>query len=98
MSVQDILDKKADEIKLLYDVIMHPAGFIIDLFGNMLYIRSTNDDYEVGWETLEDGQVCDWHKSFQDPLEAVTFFVEKRHERQLGVDFEIELMKEKHNE
>ena len=92
MSVQDILDKKEEEIKLLYQVITHPAAFIIDLFGGMLYLRSTCDDYEVGCDA-EKGY--EWHRSFSDALEAVTFFVEKRHERELGIDFESELMKEK---
>jgi hypothetical protein len=97
MSVQDILDKKNEEIALIYQIITHPAGYILDLFGEMLFIRSTMYEFEVGWESREDNLVINTYKLFWDALEAVTFFVEKRHEMQLGVDFETELMRERSN-
>ncbi len=100
MSVQDILDTKEDEIKLIHQIITHRAGFIIDLFGGMITIRSHSDGFEVAWQTFDDSLVYDWHRDYahHDSLEAVTFFVEKRHALQCGIDFEGELMKEKHNE
>ncbi len=96
MSVQDILDKQYEEFHPIFNLITHPAGFIVDLFGGMLYIRPHCDGYEVGWKTFENGMECDWHKQFvhDEAQEAVMFFISKRHELQLGVDFESELMKE----
>ncbi len=77
-----------DEIKLVYNVITHPAGFLLDLFGESLYIRSTKHEFEIGWETVLDGQVCNSHKLFWDALVAATFFVNKRYELKIGIDFE----------
>ena len=94
MSVQDILDKKDEEIKMVYQLIGHPAGFILDLFGEMLFIRSTYYEFEIGWEEVLDGLVLKNYKLFWDLQDAATFFVEKRHEMQLGIDFEAELMRE----
>jgi|ERR1035437_1782718 hypothetical protein len=95
MSVQDILDKKEEEIKLINQIITHPAGFILDLFGEMLYIRSTMYEFEIGWEELEDNIVMNFTKLFDEALAASTFFVERRHKMQLGIDFESELIREK---
>lgn len=97
MSVQGILDQKEAEIKLIYDVITHRAAFIIDLFGGMLMIRSHSDGYEVAWKEYLDGMECDFHRDFRydETMDAVIFFVEKRFDYQLGIDFEEELMKEK---
>ena len=97
MSVQNILDKRNEEIKLVHQALTHPAGFILDLFGGMLYVRSTMFEYEVGWEEYNEANDSgkEFQKLFVDSLEAATFFVDKRHQNQLGVDFEAELMKEK---
>jgi hypothetical protein len=89
---------KEQEIELVYQVITHPAGYILDLFGNMLYIRSyfveTGTEWEVTWEDIQEGSVVvDSFKQFLDAREAATFFVEKRYEMQLGIDIESSLMK-----
>lgn len=95
MSIQDIIDKKDQEIEILHKVLILAPGYNIDLFGEMLYIRSHCDGYEVGWEAIEDGMQCNWHKEFayDESMDAVIFFVEKRYELQLGIDFEQALMK-----
>jgi hypothetical protein len=100
MSIENITDKKEDEIKLIYQVITHPAGFNIDMFGNYLGIRSHCDGYEVTWQEMMDGMVCEWNKEFShdEAMDAVIFFVEKRYELQCGVDIESELMKESYYE
>jgi hypothetical protein len=92
------MTEKEQEIELVYQVITHPAGYILDLFGNMLYIRSyfvaTGMEYEVVWEEIMDGAtVVDSFKQFLDAREAATFFVEKRYDMQLGIDIEHSLMK-----
>jgi len=94
-TIQEILDSKEDEIKMVQTIIDHPAGFIVDLFGKMLYIRTTESNWEVTWEMLLDEQIVDSYKAFTSSEEAVRFFVEKRHELQLGIDFEIALWKER---
>lgn len=98
MSVQDILDQKQEEIDLIYKVITHPAAFIIDLFGGLLSIRSHSDGYEVAWKEYIDDMECEFHRDFRhdETMDAVIFFVEKRFDHQCGIDFECELMKEKH--
>ena len=92
------MTSKQQEIELVYQVITHPAGYILDLFGNMLYIRSyfteVGTEYEVVWEEILDGgTVVDSFKQFLDAKEAATFFVEKRCDMQLGIDIEHSLMK-----
>ena len=92
------MTSKEQEIELVYQVITHPAGYILDLFGNMLYIRSyfteVGTEYEVVWEEILDGgTVVDSFKQFLDAKEAATFFVEKRCDMQLGIDIEHSLMK-----
>lgn len=96
-SIQDILNNKDEEIKMLLAVIDHPAGFLIDMFGGLLYIRSTYYEWEVGWKIYLESQEVDSHRLFTTSLEAVIFFVEKRHELQCGIDFEEVLMRERYN-
>lgn len=87
---------KAEEINLVKAVIDHPAGFDLDLFGGMLIIRSTggpmNDEetIEVEWDFMIEAKANVGTQSFPktESLAAATFFVEKRHELQCGIDFE----------
>jgi hypothetical protein len=78
-----------EEVELVVAVLKHPAGYDLDLFGGMLFIRSTDQEtYECEWETGSMPKTD--HKSFpQDQIkEAAIFFVKKRHEMALGVDYE----------
>ena len=92
------MTEKEQEIELIWQAIMHPAGYVLSLFGNMLYIRSyfvgTTQEYEVVWEkVIEGGVVMDSFKQFLDSRLAAVFFVEKRQEMQLGFDIESSLAK-----
>lgn len=81
------------EIKLLLEIIKHPAGYDIGLFG-VMSVRSTDQlTWEVEWEEYSSsGQSVTTHwLSFDNPEDAVRKFVEMRHERELGLDIEAEL-------
>ena len=88
---------KQEEINIIMAVIEHPAGFDIDLFAGALCIRSHSEGYEVSWEEPSKHAMHTNipYKDFAELKAAVTFFVDKRHELQLGIDFETELMKDK---
>lgn len=91
------MSNKEKEIILIHQVITHPAGYILNLFGNMLNIRSYSTEFgtewEIAWEEVLDGSVIvDSFKQFRDAMEAATFFVEKRFSMQLGIDIDASLM------
>lgn len=91
-----------EEIELIVAVLMHPAGFDLDLFGGMLSVRSTDQNtFEVEWD--QDWEEFDEtpgkkYESFSTTEEAARYFVEKRYQYRLGVDFEQEDFKENLNE
>lgn len=97
MSIQELYAKKDEEIELIHKVITHPAAFAIDMFGDLLTIRSHCDGYEVAWKEFLDGMECNFHRDFrhEESMEAATFFIEKRYQLECGIDIEFELMKEK---
>lgn len=83
-----------DEIKLIIMFLSHPGGFDIDMAG-ILGLRPIDEccppqRWEVNWE---EGINNNLYKEFDDLSSAVEFFVEKRHELELGLDFEHELWK-----
>lgn len=90
------------EILLIIAVLKHPARFNLDLFGGMLTVRSTDQNtFEVEWD--QDWEEFDEtpgkrYESFSTAEEAARYFVEKRHQYRLGVDFETEDIKENLNE
>lgn len=83
-----------EEIALVIAVLKHPAGFDLDLFGGMLFVRSTDQNtFEVEWD--QDWEEFDEvpgkrYESFSTAEEAAKFFVEKRHKFRMGIDFEWE--------
>lgn len=79
------------EIELITAVITHPAGYDVDLFATFCVRPVEDGSYCVSYEgvNLKDS----WEKCFTDPVEAAKYFVAKRHELQLGIDIELELMK-----
>ena len=91
-----------EEIAFIVAVLMHPAGFDLDLFGGMLSVRSTDQNtFEVEWD--QDWEELDEtpgkrYESFSTIEEAARYFVEKRYQYRLGVDFEQEDFKENLNE
>lgn len=75
------------EIKLIYNLLRHPAGFDIDIAG-LLWVRQYEwPQWAVEWEHPSDNSKIELEE-FNSALEAATFFVDKRHERELGLDFE----------
>ncbi len=82
------------EVALVKSVIEHPAGYDLDLFGGVLTIHTcdgpmsvTEKTVEVEWELPtgpSGGESFPWSKR----EEAAAFFVRKRHELHLGIDYE----------
>ena len=85
---------KDEEVDFIIKIIEHPARFDIGLFG-ILGIRSHSDGYEVSWEengiTIESTNCA--YKDFSSVKEAAIFFVNKRYEYEVGLDFEVAGMK-----
>ena len=86
---------KAEEIALVKAVLDHPAGFDLDLFGGQLVIRSgepvdDEETIEVEWQLMVGAKPDAGSKLFPraQAQQAAVFFVEKRHERRIGLDFE----------
>lgn len=80
------------EVLFVLSVLNHPAGFDLDIFG-LLWVRPTDQaTFEVEWEDRVDDKPVTRHESFTEPLPAARYFVQKRAELRLGVDYEIEDM------
>jgi hypothetical protein len=87
---------KAEEIALVKAVIAAPIGYDLDLFGGMLVIRSAGgpmsdeETIEVEWEVMEGTKPNKGTASFASTEleQAAIFFVEKRRELRIGLDFE----------
>jgi hypothetical protein len=81
---------RQQEVALVTMVLLHPAKFDLDLFG-LMNIRTTEQEtIEVSWSDSSPKVIGLQVKSF--PLarlvQAVEFFVQKRHERKLGEEYE----------
>ena len=88
-----MITPKDQEIQMLVALLSHPAGFDIDM-GGTLCIRpidecSPPESWEVDWETRTSFPGMEY-KEFSNLQEAVQFFVDKRHELEMGLDFEAE--------
>jgi hypothetical protein len=76
------------EIALLKPLLLHPAGFDLDLQG-MLSIRPINEacpptKWEVAWEDQNGSDYLE----FDDLDQALLCFVHIRHQYQYGLDYE----------
>lgn len=90
-----MLQNKDDEIELICMVITHPAGFDLDIAGTLCIRRYEYPVWAVEEEVAFGGNVGKYNvKEFDEPRKAASYFVERRHALQLGLDFEEELMKE----
>lgn len=76
--------KLQEEIEFVTQIIIHPAGYDLGLFGG-LYIRSTDQNT---WEVTCMAEPYDQYKSFNSAKKAAEYFVETRLKLQLGADFE----------
>lgn len=89
---------KKQEIELVHDIITHPAGFDMGNSGILTIRQYECPIWAVEYETgLYPNKILDV-REFSNPMVAAIFFVEKRHQLQLGLDFEKELMKENEHE
>ena len=79
----------AEEINLLKQVLQHRAGFDVDLFG-MLNIRTTeHGTVEVTEKRpLEENSVCCRSWAIDQLEDAVQYFVDRRMELKLGLEYE----------
>ena len=82
---------KEEEVDLIVKVLLHPAGFNVSLFGDLIGIRSHSDGYEVSW--IENNGLK--YKDFAKVVAAAEFFVDKRYELELGLDIEYDLLKKR---
>lgn len=85
-----------EEIDHLVKFLQHPAGFDVDMAGQLCIrpVYETTQHWEVDWEEIEGTINLKFYKLFGDLKEAATFFVEKRHYLCLGLDFNEIAMKE----
>lgn len=89
---------KEDEIALVHLVITHPAGFDLDISGTLLIRRYEHPEWAVEEEVEYGGNVGKYKiKEFKDALEAAKYFVERRHAKECGLDFEKIAMEENKN-
>ena len=79
-----LLARRDNEVKLIHDLILHPAGFSIESCGDLCIRRLEDPRWCVSWEPHSKTEIV-----FENSLEAVEFFVDKRSELQLGLDFDI---------
>jgi hypothetical protein len=78
---------REEEIQLVHNLLLHPAGFDIDIAG-LLWVRQYEwPRWAVEWEISGTTKVE--VKEFDDALEAATYFVNRRHEMKLGLDYDI---------
>lgn len=84
--MKNIIEKEINELLV---VLKHPAGFDIDM-GGLLCIRPTDEccppeTWEVDWEDWDNNK---HYANFDNLLDAVEFFVKKRHELEYGLDYD----------
>lgn len=79
-----------EEIQSVYRMLVHPAGFDVDIDG-ILWVRRYDDlIWAVEWEVwANDGSKSERIevREFDIALDAAVFFVQKRHEMKLGLDY-----------
>jgi hypothetical protein len=87
------------EIQAVLTLLKHPAGFDINLYGDLLTVRSTDQGtYEVEWDPdyipLGANANSFGYRSFKCPLRAAATFVYYRHAWKLGEDYVAEACRE----
>lgn len=78
---------REEEVQLVHNLLEHPAGFDVDIAGILWVRRYEHPKWAVEWETS--GKAADIHvEEFDTSLEAAVYFVNKRHEMKLGLDYD----------
>jgi hypothetical protein len=81
-----------EEVEVLTKIMQHPAGFNVDLFGGLLTLRGLPGGVYAVSETKDAASPSyDEENTFLSAREAAEFFVKRRLELRLGVDFEMEI-------
>lgn len=85
---------RESEIDLVYKLLSHPAGYDIDIEGSLWVRRYEYPMWAVEWEVPHEKQINEVVtktkvevKEFENVLEAAIFFVDKRHDLKLGIDY-----------
>lgn len=102
-------EMKRAEANFLEKMLVHPAGFAIDVGGAALCIvRNEKQNFEITWEEPIEGpipptgsritdsvrpEIQEYLRVFIAAEDAAIFFVEKRHELGLGYDYESGILK-----
>ena len=76
-----------EEHQLLVQVLRHPAGYDVDLFG-VLMVRSIEGGWAVTFDPPVEMSEPPWEEVCGDPEAAVTLFLAARHRLRLGSDHE----------
>lgn len=96
MTEQEEIDaiERQDEIDKVTLLLQHPCGYGVDQSGVLWVRRYEHPMWAVEWEVdnyLDPKKTRIEVKEFDTPYAAATFFVNKRHEMELGLDYEKEI-------
>ena len=75
------------EIDVVHKLLLLPAGYDIDIEATLWVRRYEHPMWAVEWETEGHTKSKVDVKEFDSPLEAAKFFVAKRHEMKLGLEY-----------
>ena len=81
---------REEEIQLVYNLLIHPGGYTIDMDGSIWIRRYEIPRWAVEWD-IYPNDPCIEVQEFDDPMEAAKFFVNKRHENKSGLEYEREI-------
>lgn len=89
-----------EEIDFVLQIITHPVGYDLHLFGTMCVRPTDQDVWCVSWEenmSIEDGKfkANEVEQCFPTAREAAEFFVRKRIADEIGLDFENVLLNQR---
>lgn len=80
---------REEEVNLINLLLQHPAGYDIDIQGTLWVRRYEYPVWAVEWEVQDGSPFINVEvKEFNSTLEAAKFFVDKRYEMKMGLDFE----------
>lgn len=80
-----------DEVIGVFNIINHPCGYDIGWGGVLTIRRYEAPKWAVEWDVwVSDTERKLEVKELDNPMDAASFFVMKRHELKLGLDYETE--------
>lgn len=97
-------NRMEDEISAIETLLNLRVGYGFEFFGGLISLREQEDHNEIfvverekyvgPKEDSSDWFELEWSVSFRDAREAAEFFVNKRNELEIGIEFEGEPQKE----